>query len=299
MKSIGKVKKNKFKPFKKTSKTAENQIDFQQFFLYPLKDVLTNRIVKRTKRSKNYKRCITLKNYKKISAALLATGLIASTSIQVFANDTEKVDTTNFETVNLQDALNNVKNESTSVEDLQLIVANIPAGLTANNIFALSTNIEKITNPQAKSALKKNLEKAISKYEEKNTENSTTEIPVVVENDTEVEKTVPATEETESEKTEKKVAHDLKKAERETAKEAQKAAKLLENQEQKAEKQAKKQERKTAQQAKKAEHTQQVKKEERKATKKVEKEERKASQQVKKEERKALHKVEKDEHTAK
>ena len=213
-------------------------------------------------------RCITLKNYKKISAALLATGLIASTSIQVFANDTEKVDTTNFETVNLQDALNNVKNDSTSVEDLQMIVANIPVGLNANNIFALSTNIEKINNPQAKSALKKNLEKAIAKYEENNKENPTTETPVVVEDETEVEKTVPETEETESKKTEKQVTHDLKKAEREAAKEAQKAAKLLE-----------KQERKAAQQAKKAEH--------------------KASQQVKKEERKASHKVKKDEHTAK
>ena len=213
-------------------------------------------------------RCITLKNYKKISAALLATGLIASTSIQVFANDTEKLDTTNFETVNLQDALNNVKNDSTSVEDLQMIVANIPVGLNANNIFALSTNIEKINNPQAKSALKKNLEKAIAKYEENNKENPTTETPVVVEDETEVEKTVPETEETESKKTEKQVTHDLKKAEREAAKEAQKAAKLLE-----------KQERKAAQQAKKAEH--------------------KASQQVKKEERKASHKVKKDEHTAK
>mgnify|MGYP003525355969 FL=1 len=213
-------------------------------------------------------RCITLKNYKKISAALLATGLIASTSIQVFANDTEKVDTTNFETVNLQDALNNVKNDSTSVEDLQMIVANIPVGLNANNIFALSTNIEKINNPQAKSALKKNLEKAIAKYEENNKENPNTETPVVVEDETEVEKTVPETEETESKKTEKQVTHDLKKAEREAAKEAQKAAKLLE-----------KQERKAAQQAKKAEH--------------------KASQQVKKEERKASHKVKKDEHTAK
>ncbi|MFC6038130.1 hypothetical protein ACFPYN_01570 [Paenisporosarcina macmurdoensis] len=31
------------------------------------------------------------------------------------------MDSTNFETVNLQDALNNVKNEITSIEDLQLI----------------------------------------------------------------------------------------------------------------------------------------------------------------------------------
>jgi hypothetical protein len=85
---------------------------------------------------------------KKICAAVLATGLLASTSIQVLANETEKVDSSSFETVNLQDALNNVKNELTSIVDLQQIVANIPAGLFTNNIFALSTNIEKINHPK-------------------------------------------------------------------------------------------------------------------------------------------------------
>lgn len=61
-----------------------------------------------------------------------------------------------------------MKIESTSLEDLQVIVANISVGLSSNNIFALSTNIEKINNLQAKSTLQKNLEKAIAKYEEKN-----------------------------------------------------------------------------------------------------------------------------------
>lgn len=163
-----------------------------------------------------------MKKIKKISAALLATGLLASTSIQVFADDTEKVDTSTFETVNLQDALTNVKNETTSLEDLQMIVANIPVGLTANNIFALSTNIEKISNPQAKSALQKNLEKALAKYEEKNKQEESTETPV--EDETEVEKNIPETDETvvvkdvpqsqetESEKTEKQVGHEMMSA---------------------------------------------------------------------------------------
>ena len=214
-----------------------------------------------------------MKKFKKISAAVLATGLLASTSIQVLANETEKVDTSNFETVNLQDALNNVKNELTSIEDLQLIVANIPTGLFTNNIFALSTNIEKINNPRAKLALQKNLEKAIGKYEEKTAEEATedtteegsvTETPVVVvpettEEETEVEKSAPETEETESDETE-----------------TEKAVKLVEKQERKAAQQAKKEERKAEQQVKKEEHkaAQHVKREEHKENKANKKEEK-------------------------
>jgi hypothetical protein len=155
---------------------------------------------------KNDKRCNKMIKLKKISAVFLATGLIASTSIHVLANNTEKVDTSNFETVNLQDALTSLKNESTSLEDLQVIVANIPAGLSSNNIFSLSTNIEKINNPQAKSTLQMNLDKAIAKYEEKNKQEDPIETPVVKEeteveknaseaNETDVEKNVPETEE--------------------------------------------------------------------------------------------------------
>ena len=248
-----------------------------------------------------------MKNIKKISAALLATGLLASTSIQVFANDTEKVDTSTFETVNLQDALKNVKNETTSLEDLQMIVANIPVGLTANNIFALSTNIEKISNPQAKSALYKNLENALAKYEEKNKPEESTETPV--EDETEVEKNIPETDETEevkdvpksqeneSEKTEKQVGHELKKSEREAAKEAQKATKLVEKQERTAAQQAKKEEHKAAQLVKKQERkaAQQVKKDEHKATQQVKKEERKTSDKMKKDDQKAKHQEKKEE----
>ena len=210
-----------------------------------------------------------MKKLKKISAILLTTGLIASTSIHVLANNTEKVDTSNFETVNLQDALTRVKNESTQLEDLQVIVANIPVGLSSNNIFALSTNIEKINNPQAKSTLQKNLEKAIAKYEEKNKQKDSLETPVVKEEtvveesaseveETDVEKNVPETKEMKIDKTEKQLAHELKKAEKKAAKEARKAAGLLEKQKRKAVQKAKKEEHKTSKQ---------VKKEERKASK--------------------------------
>lgn len=215
-----------------------------------------------------------MKKLKKVSAVFLATGLIASTSIHVLANNTEKVDTSNFETVNLQDGLTSVKNESTSLEDLQVIVANIPVGFSSSNIFALSTNIEKIINLQANSTLQKNLEKAMAKYEEKNNQEDPIETPVVkeeteVENnaseakETDVEKNVPETEET-KDKTDKQLAYELKKAEKEAAKEAR----LLEKQERKAVQQAKKEEHKVTRQAKKVENKaiQHVKKEERKAS---------------------------------
>ena len=109
-----------------------------------------------------------MKKHKKISAAVLATGLLASTSLPAWANETEKMDSSNFETVNLQDAFGHVKDKTTTVEDLQMIFSNIPLGYFANNIFALSLNLEKVRNPIAKAALQKNMDKAIVKWEEKN-----------------------------------------------------------------------------------------------------------------------------------
>ena len=159
----------------------------------------------------------------------------------MLAIETEKVNSTNFETVNLEDALNNVKNEITSIEDLQLIAESIPVGFFTNNIFALSNNIEKINHPQVMLALQKNLEKAIGKYEEKTAEEATekdsgTETPVVVpkilEEEAEIEKSAPKIKETEANETKKAAKHvtkDFKKAERD----AEKAAKLLEKQESK------------------------------------------------------------------
>ncbi|MDX1772012.1 MAG: hypothetical protein R3328_10825, partial [Planococcaceae bacterium] len=92
-----------------------------------------------------------LKTWKSISATLLAATLVTSTSAQVLANDTEKVDTS-YETVNLQEALENVKEENVSSADLEVISSVVPVGYLANNIFALSMNLEKISNPRAKEA---------------------------------------------------------------------------------------------------------------------------------------------------
>lgn len=128
-----------------------------------------------------------LKTWKSISATLLAATLVTSTSAQVLANDTEKVDTT-YETVNLQEALENVKEENVSSADLEVISSVVPVGYLANNIFALSMNLEKISNPRAKEALQKNIERAIARWEAKQ---KAEEVPTTPE-----EETTPTEEET-------------------------------------------------------------------------------------------------------
>lgn len=206
-----------------------------------------------------------LKTWKSISATLLAATLVTSTSAQVLANDTEKVDTS-YETVNLQEALENVKEENVSSADLEVISSVVPVGYLANNIFALSMNLEKISNPRAKEALQKNIERAIARWEAKQ---KAEEVPTTPEEETtppEEETTTPeeevvtvpedvvTTPETEEEETEqeekvvappvvapdaeklalKKAEYEAKKAEKLAKMEAKKAAALAKAEEKKA-----------------------------------------------------------------
>lgn len=166
-----------------------------------------------------------MKNWKSISAILLAGVLVTSTAGQVLANDEEKeVDTSKFETVNLEDALESVKDETATGKDLEAISSIVPMGYLANNIFALSNNLEKISNPKAKEALRKNIERAIARWEAKiNAEVETSEEDVTTTPDSDEETTVTEKHEDQLKKEEKKV---LKKAERLARAEAKKAAKL-------------------------------------------------------------------------
>jgi len=117
-----------------------------------------------------------MKHWKSISATLLAASLVTATTGQAWANETEKVDSSTFETVNLQDAVENVKEETATSEDLEVISSIVPVGYIANNITALSLNLEKITNPRAKEALQKNIERAIARWEAKNKVEEETEV---------------------------------------------------------------------------------------------------------------------------
>lgn len=188
----------------------------------------------------------TLKKFK-ITAAVLTVGLLTSTSIHALANETEKVDSSNFETVNLQDALNNVKEKTTTVEDLQTISTNIPSGYVSNNLFTLSLNIEKISNPEAKAALQKNIDKAIKKWEEKNK----TEFPT---SDVAVEEAEPTKKGTGPDETTAPVNDEVKKEAKKAGKETRKVAKEAKKTEKKAKKLIEKQERKATHEQKKVKH---------------------------------------------
>ena len=130
-----------------------------------------------------------MKNWKKVSAAILAAGLITTSAGQVWANEN---DNTDLEAVNLPETTENVNDETVTVEDLELVASIVPAGYTANNIFALSKNLEKISNPKAKTALQKNIDKALAKWEANKEE---TELPEVETPETETpEAEVPEVE---------------------------------------------------------------------------------------------------------
>lgn len=210
-----------------------------------------------------------LKTWKSISATLLAATLVTSTSAQVLANDTEKVDAS-YETVNLQEALENVKNDNVSSTDLEVISSVVPVGYLANNIFALSMNLEKISNPRAKEALQKNIERAIARWEAKQ---KAEEVPTTPEEEKEEtptpeDETTPETEVEEVEEVEEVVTTSEtavatpvvvdeeekedaeKKALKKAEKEAKKAEKLAKIAAHKAAVKAKAEEKKAAAQAK-------------------------------------------------
>ncbi|MFX3674302.1 MAG: hypothetical protein ACE3JQ_07635 [Paenisporosarcina sp.] len=216
-----------------------------------------------------------MKHWKSISATLLAASLVTTST--AWANETEKVDSTTFETVNLQDAVENVKEETATSEDLEVIASIVPVGYIANNITALSLNLEKISNPRAKEALQKNIERAIARWEAKNKVEEEPEVvtpeedEVVVTPEEEVTPT-PEAEVTPSPETEEEPVVVSEEDEDEEKTDAEKAAK-------KAETLAKAAEKKAAGLAKA--EAKKVEAAAKKEAKKVEKEERKANKEAK------------------
>ena len=218
-----------------------------------------------------------MKNWKKASAAILAAGLITTSAGQVWANETEKVESPKVVESNIQEALENVEDGTVSAQDLEVISSIVPTGYTANNIFALSKNIEKVSNPKAKAALQKNIDKALAKWEEKNTEE--TEVPEVPEVP-EVETPEVPDVETPEEDSEVPVvkASEVDAEVKAELKSEQKAATLAKVEENKAEARVKDEEKKVAAQAKA---------EEKKVEAQAKAEEKKAAAQAKAEEKKA------------
>jgi len=224
-----------------------------------------------------------LKHWKSISATLLAASLVTSTAGQAWADETEKVDSSTFDTVNLQEALKNVKDDTVTSEDLKVIASIVPVGYMANNITALSLNLEKISNPRAKEALQKNIDRAIARWEAENkveekieVETPVVVVPPIVELPTTEEEVTPVAVVNEDEVEDENENKDEEKTEAE--KEAKKAEIASKKEAKKAEIAAKKE-------AKKAEIT--AKKEVKKAEKAAEKEAKKEAKKAEKEERKA------------
>ena len=253
-----------------------------------------------------------MKNWKKASAAILVAGLITTSAGQVWADETDKVDSTIAESNLLVVALENVKDGTATSHDLEEISSIVPTGYTANNIFALSKNIEKVSNPKAKAALQKNIDKALAKWEEKNTEETetpeeVTEVPVdetkdsvVGTTEVDTEDLVGETLDTDSEtadveeapevESDAEVKLDLEKQAAALEKaEEKKAAALAKAEEKKAAALAKAEEKKAAVLAKVEEKkaAAQAKVEEKKAAVLAKAEEKKAAVQAKVEEKKA------------
>ncbi|WP_019414438.1 hypothetical protein [Paenisporosarcina sp. TG20] len=209
-----------------------------------------------------------MKNWKIISAALLAASLVTATSGQAWAS----TKTTDLETVNLQSVLEIEDIPTTLNVDSDLVSSIIvPTGYLANNIFALLTNFEKISNPNAKEALLNNIERAIARWEAKKVEDDT-----VIESETEEENvSTPPEEDIEDvedvSEAEESQDEDSDKEEEKTLaeREAKKNAQLAKVEAIKAANSAKKEVREEAKQVKKEarEEAKQVKKEERKSNK--------------------------------
>ncbi|MDN4608526.1 hypothetical protein [Sporosarcina highlanderae] len=168
---------------------------------------------------------------------------------------------TNNEDVTTETDNEESKDESVKVEVTENELPEIPEGYTAGNLAALAKAYEQAGNPTAKAAIKRNMERAIAKWESKQPVLETPEVEVkgevlvtvestkveeLVKEDTVIEKT-PVQEETqvkvkaknpqaELNAKHKEQREDLKavqKAEREVLKQARKAAKELEKQEKK------------------------------------------------------------------
>ena len=138
------------------------------------------------------------KKWKQTGAALLIAGLTVTGTSYAWADEkaTETIDlrqlgkesTTDIvedstETVELPKAESLVKEDETgkSKRNKQQkqgnVLPEIPEGYTAGNLVALGKAYEKVQNPAAKASIKRNMERSIEKWENKQLETETSEQP--------------------------------------------------------------------------------------------------------------------------
>jgi hypothetical protein len=138
------------------------------------------------------------KKWKQTGAALLIAGLTVTGTSYAWADEkaTEPIDLSQLgkdsttdvvedstETVELPKEESVVKEDETdkevkedkATETETSVLPEIPEGYTAGNLVALGKAYEKVQNPTAKASIKRNMERSIEKWENKQSETKTSE----------------------------------------------------------------------------------------------------------------------------
>jgi len=145
------------------------------------------------------------KKWKQTGAALLIAGLTVTGTSYAWANEkapepidlsqlgknsttnvveesTKKMELPKVESVIIKDKADkevkaNKANKATEAEGS--VLPEIPEGYTAGNLDALGKAYEKVQNPTAKASIKRNMERSIEKWENKQLETETSEQPKI------------------------------------------------------------------------------------------------------------------------
>lgn len=134
------------------------------------------------------------KKWKQTGAALLIAGLTVTGTSYAWADEkasetldlrqlgkgsTTDVADNSTETVELP-KVESEDNEDKATAEEETVLPEIPEGYTAGNLVALAKAYEQVQNPTAKASIKRNMERSIEKWENKQPELETPEQPETV-----------------------------------------------------------------------------------------------------------------------
>lgn len=142
------------------------------------------------------------KKWKKTGAALLIAGLTVTgtsyawadekatqaidlsqlgkdSTTEVVEDSTKTVEFPKVKSVVKEDETDELVKENKATETEGTVLPDVPEGYTAGNLEALGKAHEKVQNPTAKAAIKRNMERSIEKWENKQSETETNEQPVI------------------------------------------------------------------------------------------------------------------------
>ena len=142
------------------------------------------------------------KKWKKTGAALLIAGLTVTgtsyawadekatqtidlsqlgkdSTTEVVEDSTKTVEFPKVKSVVKEDETDELVKEDKATETEGTVLPDVPEGYTAGNLEALGKAHEKVQNPTAKAAIKRNMEQSIEKWENKQSETETNEQPEI------------------------------------------------------------------------------------------------------------------------